>query len=65
MTNISPFVASVFAWALRHGGCMTERQRNACRGIFSRVHLAWSMGTLACQLARDHPLLDIEPEGSA
>lgn len=59
------FVASCLAWAIEHDGTLTEKQAAACQRVLEHVAKAWEHGTLACQLARNHPLQDIEPEGHA
>jgi hypothetical protein len=59
------FVAGCLAYAIDHDGCLTEKQAAACHKILLRTLKAWGHGALACQLARDHPLKDVIPEGHA
>ena len=57
------FVAACLSYALKHDGCLTERQAHACQKVLERVTRAWQSGVLEVQL--DRHLADAEPAGRA
>src|SRR5690606_5481161 len=59
------FVAGCLRYALEHNGCLTSKQADACNRILTRILDRWHEGTLACQLAVDHPLRNVQPRGNA
>ena len=43
-----PFIASVYAFCLKHDGRITAKQATAAERILARVHESWCADELAC-----------------